>query len=153
MDLRPHGVISRRDACLQIFRSMQPNDWVSTQELTLRVIELTNAEVEWEVLHPAAWQAEQTLAKEREIGVAYVNGGYKRLLPQEQVSVTERRLVKTRRALRRTVHHAAAAAANPALDHDSRNRMMNIQLMGVAQKNLEARRAKKRRPELTQGGE
>lgn len=143
----PRGLVSQHDACLQVFRGMQPGDWIQVDDLAHRVAEITAVPCLPQSLQSAAWKAQESLAKNGEQAVAWHLGGYKCLRPDEQVAVVLRKEERTRRARRRTLTWATAAVANPDLEPAERHRMQQVQVSMQAQADLDSRRGQRRRPQ------
>lgn len=146
VSFEPVGNMSRREACLEVFRAMKPGDWMGIEELLDKVEESTGETIPEQALRHAAWTAREELAKKSEVGVEAYKGGYKRLLADGQVAAAEKRLKRVRRGVRRTVRWAGAALANPEVVGPDRLRLERIRSVSVAQKELDERRAEKRRP-------
>ena len=143
----PKGSISLREACLVVFREMQPGQWVSYADLQHAIGELAEVgPVDLQSAQGAAWRARETLALHGEVGVEPHMGGYKKLEPQGQYEAAVKRARKTGRAARRTMRWNAAARANPELPAPERAALEEMHRVGVAQRELESRREKRQRP-------
>lgn len=143
---RPLGEISQRHACLTVFRTMQPGDWISLEDLADQVEELTGNSVSTASLKGATWAAREDLAKAGEVGVEWYLGGFKRLTAQGQVEAATKRQRKVVRQFGRMVNWTKAALANPEVQGPERWALQQQQDQEIRAKDLAERRAGKHRP-------
>lgn len=148
---RPLGEISQRHACLTVFRSMQPGDWISLEDLEGQVEELTGAPALTASLRGAAYLAREDLAKSGEVGVEWYMGGFKRLTAQGQVEAATKRQRKVVRQFGRMVNWTKAALANPEVRGPDRHRLQQQHDQEIKAKDLAERRAGKHRPPVSEG--
>lgn len=142
----PQGVMSQREACLSVFRDMQPGEWIQAEDLVYRVQALTQVQAEPLSVIGAAWAARNTLDTLREIGMDAVYGGYRRRTPDRQVDAVFGRVRRVRNAARRLVHVSRAALANPEVAGPDRQRVEKVLEIQQKQAELTARRAQRYAP-------
>lgn len=145
------GAVTQVAATLAVFRSLEPGDWVSVQDLRARVEELTETDVSPEAVQSAAWRAGEILVREGGLGVDWHMGGYRRQDPRSLAEATEVRLDRAVADLRRMDVRAVAALSQPDLPAPWRNRLEQLRGNGLRQAALSARRRGKRRPQLGTG--
>ncbi len=138
------GIVSQKAAAVQIFQEMEEGKWLSADELTARITEITEAEC-LDSYGPCRAAAEH-LAADHEGAWLYYMGGWKRGRPDEQYSDTVRRGVKHRRGQRRLNVWQSNALAEERIDGPERHRLQEQHRTLLAQMELEQRRANRRRP-------
>lgn len=151
LPFEPKGVMAMRDACLVIFRGLTPGEWLSKDELVARVCELTEYEHEAGSVTGAAWSAAEVMAVECEGSVRVHMGGYQRLDAAGKVAVVDARLRGLRNGIARMITRVGDAIADPELPSAQRQRMQEVARAEQWQRELEARRKRRRRP-LPPGG-
>ncbi|HEY6797028.1 MAG TPA: hypothetical protein VI248_20335 [Kineosporiaceae bacterium] len=138
--------MSMKDACLEVFRAMAPGAWISVDDLAYQVRELTQADCETGSVARAAHAARDALAARHELGVGSYQDGYRRLDATGQVAAVDKLKRKFLIGLVRIGDYAGAALERAELTQEQRHRMQAAVRVAAWQEDLEARRARRRRP-------